>query len=312
MTDTPFLYLSDNDLAGLGITTDQITDCLEDAIVKSAGGTVWTAPKAVLQPGDGRYMMTTLSAADDPSAIVVKAVSVMPENPDRGLDTINGAILLFDSRTGLLKSVMDAGWITAVRTAGLSAVAARRLANPQSASIAFVGTGVQARSHLDAFADMFPLTEARISGRGQANIDKLSDHARARGLTATACATPQEALTGADIVVTSITATFAGDPFLDPNWLKPGALAVVTDLGLPWMQDRMDAFSTIVIDDRAQEDTMPKKLAPPALVTADLAQLVSGAKPVAFDPNARAAFVFRGIAIGDFAVAALAYNLASG
>ncbi len=310
MSIPDLLTLSDDDLAGLGIETSEIADCIEDAIRKTANGTLWTAPKVAVQPGDGRYMMATLASSDNPGVMVVKSVLLNPENPSRGLDTINGAIMVFDSNTGLLRCVMSANWITAVRTAGLSTVAARKLANPESSTIAFVGTGVQARSHLDAFRTLFPLTSVHISGRGQTNIDRLCAIAHDYGMSAKICATPQEALDGADIVVTSITATFSGDPFLDAHWLKPGAFAAITDLGKPWIQDKMDGFSTIVIDDHSQEKAAPIPMVPPDLVTADLTELASGKIRLAFDPNKRSAFAFRGLAVGDFAVAAVAYDRA--
>ena len=69
--------------------------------------------------------------------------------------------MLLDSQTGLPLAVIDGNWVTARRTAGLSAVAAKRLARPDSASIAFIDCGVQARNHLDAFCDIFPLREVR-------------------------------------------------------------------------------------------------------------------------------------------------------
>ena len=310
MSDAPFLSLSDIDLAGLGLTTVEIADCIESAVAKGAQGQVWTAPKAVVQPGDGRYMMATLSASDAPGVMVTKTVMISPENYKQGLDTINGAIMVFDSTTGLLRCVMGANWVTAVRTAGLSAVAARKMANPQSSVVAFVGTGVQARSHLDTFNDLFPLTGIRVFGRGRANIDKLCNAARAKGLTATVCDTAEDALSQADLIVTSITATFSGAPFLDARWLKPGAFATVTDLGKPWMPEGMGAFSSIVIDDHAQENAAPVKMVAPDLVTADLARIVTGDAPCDFNPDAPSAFIFRGMAVGDFAVAALAYERA--
>jgi ornithine cyclodeaminase/alanine dehydrogenase-like protein (mu-crystallin family) len=256
-------------------------------------------------------MMTTLSAADDPQVTVVKSVMVSPRNPDRGLDGIEGAIVLFDSETGLLRAVMGAKWVTAVRTAGLSAVVARRMADPGSSRIAFVGCGVQARSHLDAFGDLFPLREVRAFGRGQANLDRLCTAARNKGLEARACGSPEEALEGADLVVSSVTLAFDLEPFLDANWLKPGAFATITDLAVPWIPETMNAFDGVIIDDHEQERTSPKKMIDPGLVIADLGELVSGGTSVKFKAGKRSAFVFRGVAIGDFAVASLAWSRAT-
>ncbi|MEL6236592.1 MAG: ornithine cyclodeaminase family protein [Pseudomonadota bacterium] len=304
-----FLTLSDDALAALGIGTSEIVAAIENALRAQAGGQLHSPPKAALTVPDRRYYMTTLGTADAPPLTVVKSVMVSPRNPARGLGGVEGAIFVQDSETGLLQAVMGAGWITAARTAGLSSVAAMRLANPRSQIAAFVGCGVQARSHLTAFAELFPLREIRAVGRGQANIDRLCGQARGLGLAARAC-TAQEALEGADLVVTSIPLDHETPPFLEAGWLKPGAFAAITDLGIPWHDAGMQAFGTLVIDDLEQEAATHPKLVDPALVTTDLGGLVTGARPAAYDPDTRAAFVFRGMAVGDYAASALALERA--
>ena len=305
-----FLYLSDERLAGLGVTTADVIDCIEDTLRAKAEDKVWAAPKASILPGDGRYMMATLAASDTPGIIAVKSVIVSPRNPDRGMPGINGAIMLLDSETGALLAVMDANWVTAVRTCGLSAVVAKRLANPRSSSVAFVGCGVQAHSHLNAFAELFPLTEIRAFGRGAANVEKLCAAARDRGLEATASTSAREALEGADLIVTSITLSYDVEPFLDARWLKPGVFAAMTDLALPWVPESMTAFDTVIIDDTEQEAAMDKTMVDRVLVQGDMTDLATGAVTAGFAADKRAAFVFRGLAIGDFALAAHAYTKA--
>jgi ornithine cyclodeaminase/alanine dehydrogenase len=86
-----FLFLSDETLAGLGIATTDVIDCIETTIRAQAEGKVWAAPKASILPGDGRYMMATLAASDTPRIIAIKSVMVNPRNPARGLAGINGA-----------------------------------------------------------------------------------------------------------------------------------------------------------------------------------------------------------------------------
>jgi len=305
-----FLYLPDETLAGLGITTAEVVECIEKAARAEAGGTLWTAPKSAFFTGDGRYMMSTLAAAEEPALVAVKQVTVCPENAGRGLPIINGAIMLLDAETGLLRAVLGANWVTAVRTPGLSAVVAKRLANPNSASIAFIGCGVQARSHLEAFAELFPLSEVRALGRGQANIDRLCDLARAKRLSARACRDAREAVEGADLVVSSVTLTSDAAPFVDARWLKPGAFASITDVARPWEPAGMAALGTVIVDNLAQEAASPKPMVDPKLVSGDLVGLVTGKVGARFDPVRPSAFVFRGIAIGDIALAGLAYRRA--
>jgi ornithine cyclodeaminase/alanine dehydrogenase len=145
---------------------------------------------------------------------VTKSLVLNPGNNERGLPLINGIITLIDSDTGRPLVVMDANWVTAKRTAGLSAVAAKRMARPDSTSIAFIGCGVEARSHLEAFAHLFPLREIRAFGRGRPNRDALCRFAETRGLRAIASETARDAIGSADIVVTSVTYSTEFKPFI--------------------------------------------------------------------------------------------------
>ena len=305
------LHLSDQTLSKLGIATTEVIDAIEHAILAQAEGRLWTTPKSAITPGDGRYVMTTLAVGDDPALTVVKCVSVNPRNAARGLDSINGAILVMDSDTGVLRAVLDANWITAVRTACLSAVVAQRLASPQSSTVAFLGCGVQALSHLAAFGDLFPLTRIRAFGRGQANIDKLCSAARARGLACHVATDPTEALDGADLVVSSMSLTNGAAPFVDARALKPGAFATISDTAWAWQPSAMASFGTLIIDDHAQEAAMAKPMTGDANVTGDLSELITGQVPSGHDTSRPSAFIFRGLAIGDFALAGLAYQRAT-
>jgi ornithine cyclodeaminase/alanine dehydrogenase len=304
--DSNIPYLSEDALAGLGVTTSEVVESIESLIRGSARGTVWSAPKAVILPADGRYMMAALAAADDPALLAVKTVVLNPRNPDRGLPQINGLVTLLDSQTGLPAAILDGNWITAVRTAGLSAVAAKYLARPDSAVVAFVGAGVQARSHLAAFADLYPLQAIRVFGRGRENIDRLCRAAQDLGLAAEACASGEEAVRGADLIVSSVTYSATLEPFLEANRLEPGSFAAITDLAAPWRKGSFAAFRRIVIDDLQQEAALPNKLAPADLVTGDLAGLVLGKLEGRENDDERTAFVFRGHALGDLALSALA------
>ena len=302
------MYLSDSDLDTMGIQPSDVADAIESALVAKVEGRLHTSPKTAILPGDGRYMMSTLAVGGD-DFIVVKQVSVCPGNADRGLAAINGAIMVLDAETGLLRAVLGANWITAVRTAALSAVAARRLADPNSEIITFVGAGVQAHSHLAALAELFPLKQIRILGRGQANIEALRQNANERGFETVVSATAESAIRGADLVVSSITMDFSIKPFLDANWLKPNAFAAITDACIPWIPESMGAFGTIIVDDRVQESESENPMLPYEQITGDLTELVSGVVALGQSDNP-ATFAFRGISLGDYAAAVLAVRKA--
>jgi ornithine cyclodeaminase/alanine dehydrogenase-like protein (mu-crystallin family) len=311
MTADTLPYLSAEKLEGLGITTAEVVACIEHLLRERKRSRAWGAPKPSIKTPDGRYLMATLSAADDPSFMAVKALHLNPRNPERGLAAINSVVILHAGDTGLPLAVLEGNWITAVRTAGLSVLAAKRLARPDSAVAAFVGCGVEARSHLDAFAASFPLREVRAFGRGSSNRDALCRAAEAKGLKAVASHTAQEAVSGADIVASTIPLTPKPKPFLDARWLTPGAFATMIDLAPPWFPESMTAFARIVVDDKEQEAAMPEPMVAPRLVSGDLADLVDGSIAAIPAETERSAFVFRGVGLADLALASLAYQRAS-
>jgi ornithine cyclodeaminase/alanine dehydrogenase len=307
MPDLNIPSLSKDDLIRLGLSTEQIVDSIERTIRGSVEGTVWAAPKVfIMPPNDPRYMMATLAAMDGPSLLAVKTVVMNPENSANGLPQINGLVTMLNSVTGLPVAVLDGNWITEVRTAGLSALAAKYMANPDSKTIGFVGCGAQARSHLDAFADLFNLKHMVYFGRGQANQDRLAEQAKERGMTTMACSSGQEVVETCDLLVTTVTHTGGVAPFLDASGMRPRSFAAIVDLAAPWKRDNFAALDCIVIDDLVQEAALPNKLCDAAFIHGDLTDLVTkklqGRKKI----NDRTAFVFRGHALGDLALSALA------
>jgi ornithine cyclodeaminase/alanine dehydrogenase-like protein (mu-crystallin family) len=301
-------YLSRSELESMSISTDDVVSTIEDLIKGSVESRAWNAPKMVITPPDGRYMMATLSASDDPPFLAVKSLVLNPKNKEKGLSEINSLVTLLDSDTGLPLAVIDGNWVTAIRTAGLSAVAAKRLARPESSVIAFVGCGVQARSHLRAFSDLFDLQEIRAFNRGTENRDALCRRAENMGLVAHSCDRIEEAIRGADLIVTSVSWSQNTDAFIDAAWVKAGAFASVVDLGVPWIDESMDAFDRIIIDDLAQEAEMEHPMVDLSLVKGDLSGLVTGDVDGRLTKDEKTAFIFRGFALGDLALATLAYQ----
>lgn len=300
-------YLSSAFLDTLMISTSEVVAEIERQIVGQRQGKVWCAPKAVVLPGDDRYIMATLGVASEPRVLATKSLVVNPRNAERGLATLNSLISLLDGETGLPLVMVDGNWVTSKRTAGLSAAAARRLARSDSSSAAFIGCGVQARGHLEALGDLFPLREIRAFGRGTRNRDALCRLAVSHGINAVQCDAAKAAVDGADIVVTTVTLIPEPVPFLDARWVKAGGFAIMADVALPWLPETMPSFDRIVVDDLEQEASMSKPMVKSELVAGDLTGLVCGDFPGRRSESERTAFAFRGLAVGDLAVAGLAY-----
>jgi len=300
-------YLSEAFLAQLHISPAELVKEVERQIIGQRRGEVWCAPKAAVWPGDDRFVMATLGIASEPCVVATKALVLNPRNVNRGIATLNSLITLQDGETGLPIAVIDGNWVTEKRTAALSIVAAKRLANPNSTIAAFIGCGIQARGHLEALGESYPLREMRAFGRGAVNRDMLCQLARSRGLQAVACDTAKAAIEGADIVVTTLTLAPELQPFLDARWLKPGSFTTMVDLALPWLPETMRSFDRIIIDDLEQEAKMIKPMVRSELVTGDLTRLVCGDVPGRQNNDERTTFAFRGLAVGDLAVAGHAY-----
>lgn len=152
------------------------------------------------------------------------AIKVSPgffDNPKLGLPSLNGLMILFSARTGLVEALLlDNGYLTDVRTAAAGAVAARHLARPDAAVAAIFGAGMQARLQLEALALVRPIREARIWARDKQKASKAAaDLSHKLGFPVTAIADPRAAARGADIIVTT---TPSEKPILMADWLEPG------------------------------------------------------------------------------------------
>ena len=308
--DPGLLYLSRAVLQSLGLTAADTIRQIETLCRGRDRGDVLNAPKSALRPEPNVLFMSTTALAEEPPHMAVKALGVNTANADHGLETTGSLITLFDRKTALPFAVMEGYWITMVRTASLSAVAAKYFARPDASVAAFIGCGAQAHTHLDALLQMFALREIRIFGRGQTNRDILCQRGRDLGLAAHDCETARDAVTDADIIISSTPTTTAPIRHLDAGWLKPGAFASLVDIARPWIEDSLRRFDGIVIDDLEQEAQMPVQMLDTALISGDLQDLVTGRISGRKHDRERHAFIFRGLALADLALASLAYQAA--
>jgi ornithine cyclodeaminase len=163
---------------------------------------------------------------DDPGAFGIKSVSFFPGNEALGLPTHLATVLLLDPRNGNLIAMMDGRLITEMRTAAVSAVSVDLLARRGTSVLGILGSGVQARSHLEAVNLVRPLSHVRVWSRNPEHaLTFVRDMTKTVRCPISAVTTPAEAVKKADIVVTATSAT---DPVLFARDLAPGMhLAVV-------------------------------------------------------------------------------------
>ncbi len=177
--------------------------------------------RTVLRLREGKGFFGTMPAElETPDTLGAKIISVFPGNEGSGLDSHQGMVLLFDTRTGAPSAVLDAASITAIRTAAVSGVATRVLARDDAGDLAILGSGVQARTHLEAIGLVRTLRRVRVWSRHPENARGFSEWARAHHACAVEIASSAEgAVRGADLVCT---VTGSSIPVLQGDWIGEG------------------------------------------------------------------------------------------
>ncbi len=208
------LYLSREDVERL-LDVDAMLDALAGALIALSSGITVVPPRvAVRVPDVG--LLGSMPGYIPGVALEVKLVSVFPGNHHHSLPSHQGLILLFDEGDGAPLAVMDGTYITAIRTGGMAAVAARALARSDARVLAILGAGVQGASHLEAFPRVRDFEEIRIASRdGDKAATLASRHPRAR-----VASSFEEAVRGADVVACC---TDAREPIIRREWLEAGA-----------------------------------------------------------------------------------------
>ena len=171
-------------------------------------------------PTGGVLILMPAFRSDPDGAVGVKVLSITPAEGRPGLDAHQGAVLVLDGRTGALRAVLDPVMLTALRTAAVSAVATRILARPDAARLAIIGTGTQARRHLQAIPLVRAITSAAVAGRTPERARQFVEQMQvACNFPLEAAPNAEVAVRGADVVVT---ATTSDTPVLERAWLAPG------------------------------------------------------------------------------------------
>ena len=209
---------------------------IEQLLPMSACIEVMAEALAAFQRGDLHQPLRMIYAPPDATGVLgwmpahrsgqhatygMKIISVIPDNPKRGLDSHQGTVMLMDGQTGELRALMNASAITAIRTAAVSAVATRLLARKNARTLALIGTGIQARRHLEALPLVRSIEHVRVAGRTPESASLFAQRAQPDfPFPIEAVENAEAAVRGADIVVT---ATSAQEPVLRRDWLAPGA-----------------------------------------------------------------------------------------
>ncbi|HVS15707.1 MAG TPA: ornithine cyclodeaminase family protein [Thermoanaerobaculia bacterium] len=215
----PTRILTGGDVRRL-LPMDRCIELVADALTALARGEALNPLRAALWQPDRRGLLGLMPGFLGAAGLGVKVVGVFPGNHALGLDSHQGFVALFDAEHGAPRAIVDAASITAIRTAATSGLATRLLARPASRCLALLGTGVQARSHLEAMTAVLRLDDVRVWSRSPAHrLDFVEWAGRALGVPVAAAGSAREAVEGADVVCTT---TASPQPVLLGDWLAPG------------------------------------------------------------------------------------------
>lgn len=200
-------------------------ECIElmDGVLRTlTGGGALLPLRTVLRLPDNRGIFGVMPAQlSAPASLGLKAIAVFPGNEGTRLDSHQGVVLLLDPLTGAPLAILDASSITAIRTAAVSGVATRLLAREDAGDLALLGSGVQAKSHLEAMAAVRKLRRVRVYSPHAPRREEFTRWAREHlAITADAVSSPEAAVVGADLICTT---TSSRTPVVQGEWIEPGA-----------------------------------------------------------------------------------------
>jgi ornithine cyclodeaminase len=310
------VLLSEQDVRTV-LSMGDLIGAMEAALVRFSSRQVAQPLRTVIEIGLQKAFFGVMPAfIQDPPTLGTKVVSVFSSNTAVGLPTHLATIVLIDSMTGELLSVVDGRFITEARTAAVSALSVRLLARSDASRLAIIGSGVQARSHLEAIGLVRDLSAVRVWSPNADNRAAFAREMQPRtSAPVMATSSAQDAIDGADLVVL---ATASRDPVVRNEWIAAGAHVCAVGACRPDQREMDTALvsrSRLFVDSRtgalAEAGDIVLPIAEGAFgethIAGELGEVASGAVPGRTSPAEVTVFKSLGMAVEDIAAAHLAY-----
>jgi ornithine cyclodeaminase/alanine dehydrogenase-like protein (mu-crystallin family) len=302
-------YLTTSDLEGLGLTIGRIADVLEEAFRHKAAGHVISPPMTFFHREKGGWFNSMVCSIPPLGFAGCKFQAGDASNPAaRGLPSIQGMYVLCEDTGGRMVAIIDARWLTAIRTAAVGALFARREARKGAATVGILGCGVQGELQLRAFKEVVPsVSRCRaydtVPAQAQRYLEKMSGR---HGVEIEIVDTPEAAVRGADIVMSSGPIVKARKPCIAPDWLAPGSLYISLDRDCYITDPAVAAMDLVFSDDReallhAKEHEA--SFTSVSRVDADLGEIAAGGAVTRRSSEERIAVFVNGLGIEDLAAA---------
>lgn len=313
MSATKLLYLSRADVEATGVTMSEIIEALAVAFHEHGLGHAEMPPKPGVHSQPDAFIHAMPAYIPALHAIGMKWVSGYPANQAKGLPYISGLLILNDDETGLPLAVMDCTWITGMRTGAASALAARYLARPESATVGILGCGVQGRTNLEALKCAFPVKQVMAyDKRPESAVHYAAEMRQQFGVEVTVVTNPRDAVSGCDMVVTAGPILREPHATIKAGWLEPGAFASLVDYDSFWDGAALQEVDKFCTDDVPQLEYYRShgyfQSIPP--IYASLGELVTGQKPGRESSTERTIGCNLGLALDDMATAPIVYRRA--
>ena len=216
------LILTEHEIRSV-LTMPDLIEAMQAALIEYSEGRTQQPLRTVLEVGAQKAFFGLMPAfVPGSSALGIKLVTVYGSNAARGLPTHLATIVMLDPTTGAPLAFLDGRYITEARTGAVSAVSTRWLAKPDAATLAIIGSGVQARSHLEAIASVRALRVVKVWSPNPDHRDNFVDELRepTKPADLRAAASAEAAVSGADIIVL---ATSSRTPVIKSEWVSEGA-----------------------------------------------------------------------------------------
>lgn len=304
------------------LTMEECIDLVEKAFAELSGGTAVMPQRiAVAYPEQNGWYAFMPAQLKGMGALGIKAVTVYPQNPAKhNLPSTLATIILLDARTGQAVSVMDGGYLTAMRTGAVSGAATRLLARRDARVAGILGTGVQARAQLWAMATVLKLEKALCHSLDAPEAQRAfaTNMSKQLGIPVEVTGTARRVVEESDVLAL---ATTAHDPVVEGRWLKPGTHINGVGSHRP---DAREVDTETVVRARVVCDHTPACMAEAGdliipmqegafsqdRIHADLGDLVTGKKPGRQSDSEITFFKSVGLSIQDISVAHLVYQKA--
>lgn len=283
---------------------EELIPAIADALRDLSLGKVEQPLRQVLPIADHHGFFGVMPAYASASGVLgAKLVTFYPRNEN--VPTHHAMILLFDPKTGAPLATMDGRLITEMRTAAGSAVATDLLARRDTAVLAILGSGVQARSHLEALRLVRPFREIRVWSPRHAGR-----FAEEFGVMEKSSA--EEAVRGADVIVVATSST---QPILQGPWLAPGSHINAIGATRPDWRELDEAVlrrARLFVESRTAAETESGDVRAAGEISAEIGEVLAGARPGRQSADEITLYKSVGVAVEDIAAAALVYARACG